>query len=73
MNKKHLYLLAGSLSAIGLILFFYKLFVMDFPLVPEVKTYIWNIEAHLTFEAGNKPVKVSMFIPRNSRRLYHYE
>jgi hypothetical protein len=69
MNKRHLYLLAGSLTAIGLSLFFYKLFVMDFPLVPEVKTYIWNIEAHLTFEAGNKPVKVSMFIPRNSRRF----
>ncbi|UCE51352.1 MAG: UUP1 family membrane protein [Desulfobacterales bacterium] len=69
MNKRHLYLLAGSLATIGLILFFYKLFVMDFPLVPEVKTYIWNIEAHLTFEAGNKPAKVSMFIPRNSSRF----
>ena len=55
MNKRHLYLITGSLTAIGLILFFYKLLVMDFPLVPEVKTYIWNIQAHLTFEAGNKP------------------
>ncbi|MBT8365248.1 MAG: UUP1 family membrane protein, partial [Deltaproteobacteria bacterium] len=69
MNKGHLYLLAGSLTAIGFILFFYKLFVMDFPLVPEVKTYIWNIQAHLTFEAQNKPVKVSVLIPRNSRRF----
>jgi hypothetical protein len=69
MNKRHLYLLAGSLTTIGLILFFYKLFVLDFPLVPEEKTYIWNIEAHLTFEAGNKPIKVSMFIPRNSRQV----
>ena len=69
MNKRHLYLLAGSLASIGLILFFYRLFVMDFPLVPEVKTYIWDIQTHLTFEAGNKPVKVSMFIPRNSRRF----
>jgi hypothetical protein len=69
MNNRHLYLLAGSLTAIGLILFLYKLFVMDFPLVPEAKTFIWNIEAHLTFEAGSKPVKVSMFIPRNSRRF----
>ncbi len=69
MNKRHLYLLAGSLTAIGLFLFFYKLFVMDFPLVPEAKSYIWNIEAHLTFEAGNKPVKASMFVPRNSHRF----
>jgi hypothetical protein len=69
MNKRHLYLLAGSLSVIGLILFLYKLFVIEFPLIPETKTHIWNIEAHLTFEAGKKPVKVSMFIPRNSRKF----
>jgi len=69
MNKRHLYLLAGILTAIGFILFFYKLLVLDFPLVPQVKRYIWNIEAHLAFEAGNKPVKVSMLIPRNSRRF----
>jgi hypothetical protein len=69
MNKRHLYLLTGSLVAIGLIIFLYRLLVLDFPLVPEAKSYIWNIEAHLTFEAGGKPVKVSMFIPRNSRRF----
>ena len=69
MSKKHLYLFAGSLTAIGLILFFYKLLVMDFPLIPEVKTYIWNIQTQLTFEANNKPVKVSMFIPRISHRF----
>jgi hypothetical protein len=69
MNKRHLYFLTGSLAVIGSVLFFYKLFVMDFPLVPEEKTYIWNVEAHLTFEAGNKPVKVSMFIPRSTRRF----
>jgi hypothetical protein len=69
MNKRHLYLLAGSLTAVGLILFLYKLFMLDFPLVPEVKTYIWNIEAHSTFETGDTPVKVSMFVPRNSRRF----
>lgn len=62
-------MLAGSLTAIGLFLFLYKLIMMDFPLVPEAKSYIWDIEAHLTFEAGNKPVKISMAIPRNSRRF----
>jgi hypothetical protein len=69
MSKTHLYLLTGSLATVGLILFLYRLLVLDFPLVPEAKTSIWNIEAHLTFEAGGKPVKVSMFIPRNSRRF----
>jgi hypothetical protein len=60
VNKRHLYFLAGSLTAIGLILFYYKLVVMDFPLVPELKTYIWNIQAHLTFEAGNKAELVNL-------------
>ncbi len=69
MSKRHLYLLAGALTTIGLIIFFYKLRVLEFPLVPGVKTHIWSIEAQITFEAENKPVKVSMFIPRNSHRF----
>jgi hypothetical protein len=69
MNKRHLYLLSGCLSAVGLALFVYKILVFDLPLFPETHTYIWNIEAHLTFEAGNKPIKVSMHIPRNSKRF----
>lgn len=69
MNRKHLYVLAGSLTIAGLILFLYKLLVLDFPLVPEAKTHIWNIEAHLTFEAGSGPVKASLAIPRNSHRF----
>jgi hypothetical protein len=44
-------------------------FVLDFPLVPEVRTSIWNIQAHLAFEAGGGPVKVSLVIPRNSPRF----
>ncbi len=68
MNKKHLYLLAGALAGIGIILFLYKWAVMDFPLVPETTTRIWDIEAHLTFEADNSPITVSLAIPQNSHR-----
>jgi hypothetical protein len=42
---------------------------MDFPLVPGKKAYVWTIQTHLTFEASNKPIKVSMFIPRTSHRF----
>ncbi|MGD8520881.1 MAG: UUP1 family membrane protein [Desulfobacterales bacterium] len=69
MNKRHLYLLAGFLTAVGLALFLYKILVLDFPLIPETHTYVWDIEAHLTFEAGDKPIKVAMHIPRNSKRF----
>jgi hypothetical protein len=69
MNKRHLYFLSGFLATVGLALFLYKILVLDFPLIPETRTYVWDIEAHLTFEAGDTPIKVAMHIPRNSKRF----
>ena len=69
MKNRHLYLLAAALSAVGISLFLYKTIALDFPLLPEVRAHVWNIGVHLTFEADNKPVKVSMHIPRNSNRF----
>ena len=67
MNKRHIYFLSGSLVAVGLALFLYKAVALDFPLRPQTQAHIWNIEAHLIFEAENKPVKISMHVPRNSK------
>ncbi|MGD2185780.1 MAG: inactive transglutaminase family protein [Desulfobacterales bacterium] len=69
MTQKHLIYLTLALIFIGLAMFLYKAFVLDFPLVPKARSDIWHIEAHLTFVSDNKPVKVSMNIPRNSRRF----
>jgi hypothetical protein len=69
MNRRHLYLLSGFLTAVGLALFLYKILALDFPLIPETRSYVWDIEAHLTFEAGDTPIKVAMHIPRNSKRF----
>ena len=69
MNKKHLYLLALGLTVLGLTIFLYKALVLHFPLRPEAESFLWNVEARITFAADNEPVKVSLFIPRNSR---HY-
>ena len=69
MNKKHIYLLALGLTVLGLTIFFYKALVLHFPLRPEAESFLWNVEARITFAADNEPVKVSLFIPRNSR---HY-
>jgi hypothetical protein len=54
---------------VGLVLFLYKILALDFPLIPETRTSVWDIEAHLTFEAGDTPIKVAMHIPRNSKRF----
>ena len=69
MTKKHLIYLTFALIFIGLALFFYKVVMLDFPLVAKAQSDIWHIEAHLTFVSDNRPVKVSMHLPRNSRRF----
>lgn len=69
MTRKHLIVLALTLTFIGSIVFLYKTLVLKFPLVPEVRSDIWDVEAHLTFVSDNKPVKVSMNLPRNSRQF----
>jgi hypothetical protein len=69
MTRRHLILLTLTLTLIGSIVFLYKALVLNFPLVPEVRSDIWEIEAHLSFVADNKPIKVSMNLPRNSRQF----
>ena len=68
MNKRHLYILALGLSGIGLALFFYKAAILQFPLTSQTRAELWDVEVHLTFFAKNKPVKASLFLPRNTRR-----
>ncbi|MGB0908951.1 MAG: inactive transglutaminase family protein [Nitrospirales bacterium] len=68
MNKRHLYILVVCLSILGLGLFAYKAVFLQFPLVPQTQAELWIVEAHLTFFAKNKPVKVSLALPRNTRR-----
>ena len=69
MHRRHLIILTVTLMFIGSIVFLYKALVLNFPLLPEVRSDTWEVEAHLTFVADNKPIKVSMNLPRNSRRF----
>jgi len=68
LNKTHLYVLALILAVAGLGLFLYKVLALNFPLAPGVESYTWNVEAKITFTANDEPAKVSLFIPRTSRR-----
>jgi hypothetical protein len=69
LNKLHLYILAAALAVIGMGLFLYKAVVLRFPVVPRSITQVWNVEARVSFAAEGNPVKVSMFIPSNTRRF----
>jgi hypothetical protein len=58
-----------GLSAVALALFLYKAAVLRFPLLPEAQAYLWTVEAGITFVARNKPVKVWLYIPHDSRHF----
>jgi len=68
LNKLHLYILVAALTIAGLGLFLYKVLVLGFPLAPRSTSQVWNVEARVNFVAEGEPVKVSMFIPGNTRR-----
>ncbi|KPK26867.1 MAG: hypothetical protein AMK69_11315 [Nitrospira bacterium SG8_3] len=67
MNRFQLCLLTIGLTMAGLVLFFYKAFVLNFPLIPEARSHVWNVEASVSFVARNEPVKMSLHLPDNSR------
>jgi len=69
VNKARLYLLAISLTIVGLGLFSYKAYYLGFPLTPKTKVQVWNVDARIRFEAEGGPVKVTMFLPLNSGRF----
>jgi hypothetical protein len=69
MTRNHFIILTLTITFIGLMIFWYKALVLNFPLAPEVQSDIWDVEAHITFIADNKPVKVSIHLPSNSRRF----
>jgi hypothetical protein len=69
MNKYHLQILVIGLIVIGVGFFFYKLFVLGFPLTPYKRTDVWNAEARISFDAVNRPVKLSFFIPQTTHRF----
>lgn len=66
MNKRHLYILVLSLTLSGLGLFAYKALILQFPLVPDTTALLWNLEVHAAFTAQDKPIKVGIYIPRNT-------
>jgi len=66
LNRHHLYLLSGALTAIALLVFAYKVFVLHFPLAPDTTSDSWELEVRAAFRAYSRPVKLSMYIPRSN-------
>ena len=69
MHSRQVYWVSAFLIALGLGLFLYKAIVLGFPLSPGEKANLWDVEVRLGFIAHDKPVKVSLFIPRSTRHF----
>jgi hypothetical protein len=69
MNRRHLYTLVLTLTVVGIGVFLYKVVVMGFPLSPDSTAEIWDLEIRVRFRAHNEPVKIKLYIPRNTPRF----
>ncbi len=68
MSRAHLYLLVSILTVLSLGIFLYKVFVLQFPLVNDRESPLWDVEAQVSFVARDRSAKVSLYIPRNAGR-----
>ncbi len=73
MSNRHLYWLAGLLTAVALSIFFYKLFILHFPLKPDRLATAWRIEARVDFNAHGSPVRAELMLPKSTenRPIYN--
>ncbi len=69
MRNLHVYVLAAVLAAIGLGLFVYKVSVIGLPLRAKATTIAWQVESEIRVTANGGPLKLSMFVPRDSREF----
>ena len=67
MRNLHVYLLAAALAAVGLGLAAYKIFVIGLPLHERASISAWEVESEVRVTANGGPLKLSMFVPEDSR------
>lgn len=68
-TERHLYWLAGTLAALGFGLFLYKLLVLQYPLISSQESALWDIEVKASFVADGGPAKLSLLLPKDTRRF----
>ncbi len=67
MKAIHIIMVSVVLSLLGLSLFFYKAYHLEFPLKPNKEAQSWYIEAKIAFTPSpDKPAQVNFFIPQNT-------
>src|SRR5512146_116635 len=69
MRNLHVYILAAVLAAIGFGLFVYKVSVVGLPLRAKASAMAWQVENEVRVTATGGPLKLSMFVPEDSREF----
>lgn len=62
-RELQVWFMALLLIVVGAALTYYKSRTLGFPLLPDSRAEVWTVEATLSFEAGQGPIKARMFIP----------
>ncbi len=62
-NRYHLHILVALLLLSGAGLTYYQHVFLGVPFTPDAQEEIWTIEANLSYDARNRPAKLSMYIP----------
>ncbi|HIQ46082.1 MAG TPA: hypothetical protein EYH57_00525 [Sulfurovum sp.] len=68
-KKYHTIIIASLVASIGLFLVYYKVAVLGMPFMPDETKPVYRIEAKITFEGKNKPVHVSMALPKEQEGI----
>lgn len=66
MKKFQLIVLSSVLIFVGVGVFTYKYYFLNFPLKPDETSNFWNIEIRLSFDALKKPIKAHLYLPGES-------
>ena len=69
MRNLHVYILAAALAAIGLGVAAYKVIVIGLPLRASTIASAWQVESEVRVTASGGPLKISMFVPEDSREF----
>ncbi|MEL6359720.1 MAG: UUP1 family membrane protein [Pseudomonadota bacterium] len=65
-SLRHAVGLALILLVTGLGLLFYKVTRLDYPVVPDARASLWDIEIYLEFSGRDEPARLNVFIPTNA-------
>jgi hypothetical protein len=65
VSRVPLWISAGLLAAAGLALIVYKVVALGYPLLPDVESRVWTVQARFTVDSYTRPVKAVLQLPSN--------